>query len=51
MQNLKNEIEMKISKRNYVDAILTIRKCLGISNKFYEEDHLFVIYINNFKRI
>ncbi len=44
IQNLKNEIEIKISNKNYVDAILTINKCLSISNKFYQEDHLFVIY-------
>jgi hypothetical protein len=45
IQNLKNEIESKFLNNNYIDAILTINKCLSVSNKFYQEDHLFVIDI------
>jgi hypothetical protein len=46
LQLLKNDIEIKIRNKNYIEAILSINKCLNLGAKFYKDDHLFV----NFKK-
>jgi hypothetical protein len=42
LQNTKQDVEIKLKNNNFVDAILGIGKCLSLSRKFYEDDHLFV---------
>lgn len=43
LHNLKRDIEGKFSSKNYVECILLSNKCLGLTKKFYQEDHIFVI--------
>ncbi len=42
LQNLKNEIDLKLKDKNFVDGILIINKALVLAKKFYKEDDLFV---------
>jgi hypothetical protein len=42
IQTYKREADLNISKKNYVEAIMIINKCLPLSRKFYSEDHIFV---------
>jgi hypothetical protein len=42
LQRTKNEIDINIKSKNYVEAILGLNKSLAMSKKFYEEDHIVV---------
>jgi hypothetical protein len=43
IQTYKKEADLNIVKKNYVEAIMIINKCLPLSKKFYQEDHIFVL--------
>ena len=41
IHTMKTEIDNKMSQDNYMEAVLLINKCLPVSKKFYQEDHIF----------
>ena len=43
VHSMKKEIEIKFNEGNYVECILLCNKCLVLSKKFYQEDHIFIV--------
>ncbi len=43
VHSMKKEIEIKFTQGNYVECILLSNKCLVLSKKFYQEDHIFIV--------
>ena len=43
LQLAKNDIDIKIKKDKFSEAIININKLLNVSSRFYQEDHIFVI--------
>jgi hypothetical protein len=42
LQKIKLEIDQNIDKKNFVESILLITKCLGMARSFYQPEDLFV---------
>lgn len=43
LQNLKSSIESKLKNKEYLEAILSINKCIALSKRFYKDDDLFIL--------